>query len=216
MSRHASRDKKGLLQVGVPDTEFIQAIQNGLNINSIVTDYLESHPPTGGLSINQIKADTEIADAINKKHSDEDDHAPGSDNQDLSNLVVKETGKGLYPDADATKLAGLSNYTHPANHLPSIITQDASNRFVTDTEKSTWNNKGSSNLALGDLAANAYPGDKGKTAYDHSQATHAPLNAQKNSDITKSEIESVLTGEISSHTHAGSGGLNQQQILRLI
>ena len=32
-------------------------------------------------------------------------------------------------------------YTHPENHPPSIITQDASNRFVTDTEKSTWNGK---------------------------------------------------------------------------
>lgn len=32
-------------------------------------------------------------------------------------------------------------YTHPANHPPSIITQDASNRFVTDAEKSTWNKK---------------------------------------------------------------------------
>src|SRR5574344_1681144 len=31
-------------------------------------------------------------------------------------------------------------YTHPANHLPSIIVQDADNRFVTDTEKSNWNN----------------------------------------------------------------------------
>lgn len=34
-----------------------------------------------------------------------------------------------------------SSYTHPANHPPSIITQDASNRFVTDSEKSTWNGK---------------------------------------------------------------------------
>jgi hypothetical protein len=32
-------------------------------------------------------------------------------------------------------------YTHPINHPPSIITQDANNRFVTDTEKSTWNSK---------------------------------------------------------------------------
>lgn len=32
-------------------------------------------------------------------------------------------------------------YSHPANHLPSIITQDISNRFVTDTEKGTWNGK---------------------------------------------------------------------------
>ena len=32
-------------------------------------------------------------------------------------------------------------YTHPNNHPASIITQDANNRFVTDEEKSTWNQK---------------------------------------------------------------------------
>lgn len=39
----------------------------------------------------------------------------------------------------------------------------------------------------------------------HVASAHAPANAQKNSDITKAEIEAKLTGEISSHTHAGSG-----------
>lgn len=34
----------------------------------------------------------------------------------------------------------------------------------------------------------------------------APNNAQKNSDITKAEIEAKLTGEITSHTHPNSGG----------
>lgn len=28
-----------------------------------------------------------------------------------------------------------NNYTHPANHAPSVISQDANNRFVTDSEK---------------------------------------------------------------------------------
>lgn len=40
----------------------------------------------------------------------------------------------------------------------------------------------------------------------HVQAAHAPSNAQKNSDITKAEIEAKLTGEISSHSHAGGPG----------
>ena len=40
------------------------------------------------------------------------------------------------------------------------------------------------------------------TAYTHSQSTHAPTNAQKNSDITKSEIEAKLTGNITTHTHS--------------
>jgi len=49
-----------------------------------------------------------------------------------------------------------------------------------------------------------------KIAYDaaasHAGSAHAPSNAQKNSDITKEEIEAKLTGEISSHSHAASGG----------
>ena len=32
-------------------------------------------------------------------------------------------------------------YTHPANHTPSIITQDTNNRFVSDVEKNIWNAK---------------------------------------------------------------------------
>lgn len=38
-------------------------------------------------------------------------------------------------------------YTHPASHPPSIITQDSSNRFVTDVEKATWNGKASTSVA---------------------------------------------------------------------
>jgi beta-galactosidase beta subunit len=50
----------------------------------------------------------------------------------------------------------------------------------------------------------------------HIASAHAPATAQKNSDITKAEIEEKLTGEISSHTHAGGGGgLSLPQVLRL-
>jgi hypothetical protein len=47
-------------------------------------------------------------------------------------------------------------------------------------------------LVLGTSSSNAYRGDRGKTAYDHSQSTHAPSNAQKNSDITESEVSDKL------------------------
>lgn len=59
----------------------------------------------------------------------------------------------------------------------------------------------SASLALGTTSSTAYYGDKGKIAYDHSQIAHAPVNAQKNSDITKSEIEEKLTGNITTHSH---------------
>ena len=59
-------------------------------------------------------------------------------------------------------------------------------------------------LTLGTGSGNAYRGDYGNTAYTHSQAAHAPSNAQKNSDITKAEIEAKLTGTITSHNHSGT------------
>ncbi len=37
----------------------------------------------------------------------------------------------------------------------------------------------------------------------HVGSAHAPSNAQKNSDITKAEIEAKLTGTITTHTHSG-------------
>jgi hypothetical protein len=67
--------------------------------------------------------------------------------------------------------------------------------------------------ALDTGGANEVTAAQAKTAYSHSQAAHAPSNAQKNSDILKTEIEAVLTGEITTHTHAS---ISQQQIEGLI
>lgn len=70
----------------------------------------------------------------------------------------------------------------------------------------------SPSIALGETSATAYRGDRGKTAYDHSQSAHAPADAQKNSDITKAEIEAKLTGAITSHTHAYVGTSGNETI----
>ena len=54
-----------------------------------------------------------------------------------------------------------------------------------DTNKTyRWSGSGyveiSASLALGETSSTAYPGDKGKIAYEHSQAAHAPANAEAN------------------------------------
>lgn len=54
-------------------------------------------------------------------------------------------------------------------------------------------NGGSNIEAIGSVAA-----------VDHASVAHAPSNAQKNSDITKSEIETKLTGQIGTHSHAAT------------
>ena len=41
----------------------------------------------------------------------------------------------------------------------------------------------SASLALGETSSTAYRGDRGKTAYDHSQAAHAPSNAERNTVV---------------------------------
>ena len=67
----------------------------------------------------------------------------------LNNKVDKDGNKVLSEQNFTTKLkskldgieAEANKYEHPANHPASIITQDATHRFVTDVEKATWNGK---------------------------------------------------------------------------
>lgn len=55
-----------------------------------------------------------------------------------------------YTQTEKEKLAaieaGATNYQHPATHAPSIITQNASNRFVTDAQIASWNSKADAGL----------------------------------------------------------------------
>lgn len=65
-----------------------------------------------------------------------------------AHAVVTTAVAGFMSGADKTKLDGIATgannytYTHPVNHPASVITQDASNRFVTDAEKTAWNSAG--------------------------------------------------------------------------
>ena len=86
---------------------------------------------------------------------------------------------------------------------------------ITQDDINNWNNSGSSDFSgdYNDLTnkpvipkvtndlTNSLKANY-DTAYEHSQSPHAPSNAQKNSDITKAEIEAKLTGNIATHTHS--------------
>jgi hypothetical protein len=64
-----------------------------------------------------------------------------------ANAIPKATGSldGLMAKEDKSKLDGVAvganNYTHPASHAATMITQSATHRFVSDTEKAAWNGK---------------------------------------------------------------------------
>jgi hypothetical protein len=81
---------------------------------------------------------------------------------DTSAKVDKIAGKGLsendFTTAEKNKLNNIennaNNYEHPANHDPSIISQDTNNRFVTDAEKGTWNNKKDKLITILEITGN--------------------------------------------------------------
>ena len=112
--------------------------------------------------------------------------AGGAANSVKTNLIIKLNG-GSTEGTDLFTFNGSTAKT--INITPSSIGAAASSHGT--------------HLTLGTTSSTAYRGDYGNIAYTHSQAAHAPSNAQKNSDITKAEIEAKLTGTITSHDHSG-------------
>ena len=74
-----------------------------------------------------------------------DGEAQWVDDKDTTYNKATTSADGLMAKEDKEKLDGIdegaNNYQHPANHPASMITEDATHRFVTDTEKQTWANK---------------------------------------------------------------------------
>ncbi|WP_206109385.1 pyocin knob domain-containing protein [Paenibacillus apii] len=86
----------------------------------------------------------EIGDALNN-----DPSFAATMTTQLSNKVDKVAGKQLstedYTTTEKNKLAGIAtganNYVHPASHPATMITEDSTHRWTTDSEKSVWNAK---------------------------------------------------------------------------
>ncbi|MGO4347520.1 WD40 repeat domain-containing protein [Paenibacillus sp. MCAF9] len=120
----------------------------------------------------------------------------------VSNKVDKVAGKQLstedYTTAEKTKLAGVAAganaYVHPANHPASVIIQDASNRFVTDAEKTAWNAKASTAVATTSTAGLQSAADKVKLdgiAAGANNYTHPSTHAA--SMITVADAGNIFT-----------------------
>lgn len=110
-----------------------------------------------------------------------------------STSVATTSANGLMSSTDKTKLDGVAtnanNYVHPANHAPSIITQDASNRFVTDTEKSTWNAKQAALVSGTDI----------KTINSTSLLGAGNINLN-DTYYTETEVNSLLSNRVATNT----------------
>lgn len=123
---------------------------------------------------------------------------------ELAKKVDKVTGKGLstedYTSAEKTKLQNIqenaNNYIHPTNHPASIITQDANNRFVSDTQISSWNAK---ETTTGSQAKATQAFNDAKSYSDtHANRKDNPhaVTASQVGAYTKVETDNKITNEI--------------------
>lgn len=88
--------------------------------------------------------ETEIDTKLNSKSNTDHTHSNYA-----STITTTGTGNAVTSISQSgntitvTKGATYNNYTHPTNHPASIITQDATHRFITDTERTNWNDANS-------------------------------------------------------------------------
>lgn len=115
---------------------------------------------------------------------------------DALNKSLNATKK--YVDDKVAEANASGGYTHPDSHPASMIT--GLSTVATSGSYADLTNKPTIPTVTNDLT-NALKSNY-DAAYTHSQAAHAPSNAQKNSDITKAEIEAKLTGDVITHTHS--------------
>ena len=131
----------------------------------------------------------ELADALGN-----DPNFAATVTKQLGQKVDKVTGKGLstedYTTAEKQKLAGIAaganNYQHPSSHPATMIQEDASHRFVTDTEKSAWSGKAEKTAATASAAGLMSAADKkkldgvaaGANNYQHPASHPATMIAQ--------------------------------------
>ena len=155
---------------------------------------------------NNIKTLQQADEGLNNKIT------TANENMSLLNTRISQIAENVYNKSEvdtaiAKLVDGAPDAMNTLNELAKAINdnKDIYDGYV-DTISSTIAGKADkehgTHLELGNTSSTAFRGDHGNTAYNHSQAAHAPSNAQKNSDITKAEIEAKLTGDITSHTHS--------------
>lgn len=93
-----------------------------------------------------------------------------------------QSANGLMSAADKTKLDGVAdkanNYSHPSTHAATMISQDSTHRFVTDTEKSTWNGKANASHTHSNYASSSHTHNYAGSASAGGSATSADKAAK--------------------------------------
>lgn len=102
------------------------------------------------------------------------------------NGLAELDGNGKVPSTQLPSY--VDDVVEVANYAALPVTGETGKIYVTLDTNLTYRWSGSAyveisaSLALGETSSTAYRGDRGKTAYDHSQTAHAPSNATAGAD----------------------------------
>ena len=131
----------GTVVVVAPDTIDVPAVKASLitvgNSSEVIIDS-SGVRINGSYALTAASIEVQIAAAVNDEAAlriaadatKQDTLVSGTNIKTVNSVSVLGSGDITIPA-----------YVHPTNHPPSIITQDADNRFVTDVEKAAWNAK---------------------------------------------------------------------------
>lgn len=182
--------------------------------NTAYTHSQSAHAPTNAQKNSDItKTEIEAKLTGNITTHTHSAYAEASHGNHVPTTQTADNAKFLRNDNTWATVTPANIGAAPASHGNHVPTTQAADNAKFLRNDNTWATVTPANigaapashgthLSLGTSSTTAFRGDYGNTAYTHSQSTHAPTNAQKNSDITKAEIEAKLTGDITSHTHS--------------
>ena len=184
------------------NNEWIEFVVSGGNIDIDLEDYATKE------YVNDIVESIDVTDQLvdYAKKTDLHSHTNKSTLDGISSTDVTNWNSAYthstssHAPSDAQKNSDITK-AEIENKLTGNITSHTHNQYLTEHQDISGKvdkeeGKGLSTNDLTNTLKSNYD-----TAYTHSQSTHAPSDAQKNSDITKAEIEDKLTGNITSHTH---------------
>ena len=116
---------------------------NQEQFNESLHDGLDSSSTTLALTANQGKVlNTKITTHTSNNNIHITDAERNAWNAKASTAVATQTSNGLMSKTDKAKLDGIAsnanNYTHPTTHSATMIVQDETHRFVSDTQINNW------------------------------------------------------------------------------
>ena len=151
---------------------------------SEITDFPTSMPPTAHTHDDRYYTESEINTKLNSKlNTSLKGSANGLAELDANGKVPSSQLPSFVDDVIEGYLSGGKFYKESAHTTE--ITGETGKIYIDLATNKTYRWSGSAfvvvseTLALGETSSTAYRGDRGKTAYDHSQSTHARTDATK-------------------------------------